>query len=54
MQFEIFIIRLILSIGFAILLTRFFRFLGSSIWIVGGLAILMMALAYALEYSKKR
>jgi len=54
MQFEIFIIRLILSIGFAILLTRFFRFLGSSIWTVGGLAILMMTLAYALGYFKKR
>lgn len=54
MNFEIFIMRLALSIGFAILLTRFFRFLGSSVWTVGGLAILMMTLAYALEYFRKR
>lgn len=54
MRVDIFIIRLILSVGFAILLSRFFHFLKGSPLMVVGLAMFMMTMAYVFEYLRRR
>jgi hypothetical protein len=50
---EIFFIRLVLSIMFAFFLSRFF-FQNMPIIKVFGLAIIMLGLAYVLEFFRKR
>lgn len=52
-KLEIFFIRLVLSIMFAFFLSRFF-FQDMPMIKVFGLAIIMLALAYALEFLRKR
>jgi hypothetical protein len=52
-KLEIFFIRLVLSIMFAFFLSRFF-FQNMPMVKVFGLAIIMLALAYALEFLRKR
>lgn len=52
-KLEIFFIRLVLSIMFAFFLSRFF-FQDMPMVKVFGLAIIMLALAYALEFLRKR
>lgn len=54
MRTDVFIMRLILSIGFAILLSRFFPFLKGSPLMVVGLAIFMMTMAYVFEYLRRK
>jgi hypothetical protein len=51
--FEIFVIRLILSAMFAVLISRFF-FQDMAVIKVLGLAVIMLGLAYLLEYFRKR
>jgi hypothetical protein len=51
--FEIFVIRLILSVVIAVLICRFF-FQETPLIKVFGLALIMMGLAYILEYLKRR
>ena len=51
--FEIFVIRLILSVVIAVLICRFF-FQETPLIKVFGLALIMMGLAYGLEYLKRR
>jgi Flp pilus assembly protein TadB len=50
---EIFFIRLVLSIMFAFLLSRFF-FHNMPMIKVFGLAIIMLGLAYVIEFLRKR
>ena len=51
--FEIFVLRVMLSVGFAFLACRIF-FKGAT-WIsVLGLAAILLGLAYGFEYLKKR
>ncbi len=51
--FEILIIRCLLAGGFAFLISRFF-FKNPSLLKVVTLAVVMLALAYLLEYLRKR
>jgi len=51
--FELFVIRLFLSIMFAFLISRFF-FQDMNMIKVFGLAVIMCGLAYVLEYFRKR
>ncbi len=50
---EFFVIRVVLSLLFAVLISRFF-FAGSGVLPVVGLAAVLLALAYCLEYLRKR
>jgi len=50
---ERFGIRLILSVVFAFIASRIF-FRDTSLWKVGGLALLMLGLAYLTEYLRRR
>ncbi len=52
-KLEIFFIRLVLSIMFAFFLSRFF-FQSMSMIKVFGMAIIMLVLAYLLEFFRKR
>jgi uncharacterized membrane protein len=51
--FERFVIRLVLSIVFAFLISRFF-FPNGPLFKVFGLALVMLGLAYFFEYRRKR
>ena len=51
--FIIFIIRAILGVAIAILITRIFRGSASTEF-VAGLAVVLVGLAYVLEYFRKR
>ncbi len=51
--FIIFIIRAVLGVAFAILITRMFRGSASTEY-VAGLAVVLVGLAYVLEYFRKR
>jgi uncharacterized membrane protein len=51
--FYVFIIRLVLSIMLAFLISRFF-FHGRPMIKIFGLAAIMLALAYLFEYTKKK
>jgi uncharacterized membrane protein len=50
---QIFAIRAILGIAFAVLLIRFF-YPDATAFHVGGLAVVMVGLAYVFEYFRKR
>jgi hypothetical protein len=50
---ELFALRFILSIIFAVLISRFF-FQNMAIMKVCGLALILLGLAYLLEYLRKR
>jgi hypothetical protein len=53
MSFQTFIIRALLGLGFAVVLTRMFRGHSDPLYIIG-LATILVGLAYALEYLRKR
>lgn len=52
-SFGIFVIRLILSVGFAFITSRVF-FKSTSLINVIGLAVVLLGLAYLFEYFKRR
>ena len=52
-QFQIFIIRALMGLGMAVVLTRMFRHNSDPVYIVG-LATILVGLAYAMEYLRKR
>lgn len=52
-SFEFFVIRLLLSVLFAVLIGRFF-FQGTPVLKIAGLAAALLAMAYLLEYLRKR
>ena len=52
-KLEIFVLRLVLSIVFAVLISRFF-FQNMEIIKIVGLGIVLFGLAYLLEYLRKR
>jgi uncharacterized membrane protein HdeD (DUF308 family) len=51
--FVLFMIRAVLGVGIAILITRMFRGSAGTAY-VAGLAIILVGLAYVLEYFRKR
>jgi len=51
--FYVFLIRLVVSIVLAFLITRLF-FQGASIYRILGLAAIMLILAYLFEYTKRK
>ena len=53
MSFQIFVIRALMGLGIAVVLTRMFRGHSDPIYIVG-LATILVGLAYAMEYLRKR
>jgi hypothetical protein len=53
MSFQIFVIRALLGLGIAVVLTRMFRGHSEPLYVVG-LATILVGLAYALEYLRKR
>jgi len=52
-KFHIFVIRAVLGVVFAVLMTRFFYGKVDIIYVVG-LAIFLVGMAYVLEYFRKR
>ena len=52
-RFQIFVIRAILGIAFAVLLIRFF-YPNATIVHMAGLAVIMVGLAYVFEYFRNR
>ena len=52
-KFHIFVIRAVLGVVFAVLMTRFFYEKVDIIYVVG-LAIFLVGMAYVLEYFRKR
>jgi len=52
-KFDIFVIRFVLSVMFAFLVSRFF-FQNMAVIKVFGLALVMLGLAYVSEYFRKR
>ena len=53
MSFQIFVIRALMGLGIAVVLTRMFRGHTDPLYIIG-LATILVGLAYALEYLRKR
>jgi hypothetical protein len=53
MSFQIFIIRALMGLGMAVVLTRLFRDHHDPVYIIG-LATILVGLAYAMEYLRKR
>ena len=53
MSLQVFIIRAILGLGIAVVLTRLFRNTTDPVYIIG-LATILVGLAYAMEYLRKR
>ena len=51
--FSVFLIRSVVSIVLAFLISRIF-FQGASIYKILGLAVIMFALAYLFEYTKRK
>lgn len=51
---RILIMRLVLSVLFAIGLSRFFPFLLKGIWATAGMATALFVFAYLLEYARNR
>ncbi len=51
--YQIFIIRLLLGLGFSVVLVRVFRE-GTDPIYIGGLTIILVGLAYFMEYLRKR
>ena len=51
--FQLFFIRAVLGLVFAVLLTRIFRGHTDPVY-VGGLTVILVGLAYGLEYLRKR
>ena len=51
--YQIFIIRLLLGLGFSVVLVRIFRD-GTDPIYIGGLTIILVGLAYFMEYLRKR
>ena len=52
-SFNIMVIRVILGVGFAVFLTRFFYGQVDPVW-VAGLAIFLIGMSYVTEYFRKR
>ena len=52
-KFHVFVIRAVLGVVFAVLMTRFFYGKVDIIY-VAGLAIFLVGMAYVLEYFRKR
>ena len=52
-KYQIFVIRVLLGAAFAVLMSRFF-FQSINIFIVAGLGIFLVGMAYVLEYFRKR
>lgn len=52
-QFHIFVIRAILGVIFAVILTRFF-YAQTDVFHVSGLAIFLVGIAYLLDYIRSR
>ena len=53
MSFQIFIIRVVLGLGIAVVLTRMFRHNSDPVYVIG-LATILVGLAYAMEYLRTR
>lgn len=52
-QFYVFLIRAVLGVAFAVIITRLFRG-GAGISYVAGLAIILVGLSYFAEYLRRR
>ncbi|MDO9565411.1 MAG: hypothetical protein Q7J15_01505 [Candidatus Desulfaltia sp.] len=52
-QFNIFVIRTILGLIFAVILTRFF-YAQTDVFHVAGLAVFLVGIAYLLDYMRNR
>jgi hypothetical protein len=52
-QFYVFLIRAVLGVAFAVIITRMFRG-GAGISYVAGLAIILVGLSYFAEYLRRR
>jgi hypothetical protein len=52
-KYQIFIIRVLLGAAFAVLISKFF-FQGINVFIVAGLGIFLIGMAYVLEYFRNR
>ncbi len=52
-KYQILIIRVFIGTGFAVFISRFF-FKSINIFIVAGLAIFMIGMAYVLEYFRNK
>jgi len=53
MSFQTFIIRAVMGLAMAVVLTRMFRGHSDPVYIIG-LATILVGLAYAMEYLRKR
>jgi hypothetical protein len=53
MSIQIFAIRALMGLGIAVVLTRMFRGHSDPLYVIG-LATILVGLAYALEYLRKR
>ncbi len=53
MSFQTFIIRAVMGLGMAVVLTRMFRGHSDPVYVIG-LATILVGLAYAMEYLRKR
>ena len=52
-KYQIFVIRVLLGVAFAVLISKFF-FQNINIFIVTGLGIFLVGMAYVLEYFRNR